>query len=297
MKSASAGLIALLNSQTFLMADLLTINMVNGSSLYYCNWDTDLVVGGVTYLSGDAQFSRTKSGCKTGINVDTMTVTLYAQPNNLILGAPVMEQIRNGLLDAAQVKVDRCFMPVNEPGNTSAGTVSIFSGRLTTAKAGRSEAELTVANELVLLNVQMPRNLYQPTCIQALFDDDMLAQGLPPTGCKLIKASYANFLTVTGVTSASVFNTGATQADGYFSLGYLTFQSGENDGYTRAVQAYLNASGNFELTSPLPFTPSIGDTLTASPGCDHTQATCSTKFGNIVNFKGFPYVPNPTLAT
>jgi hypothetical protein len=42
--------------------------------------------------------------------------------------------------------------------------------------------------------------------------------------------------------------------------------------------------------------PNTGDTFTAYPGCDKTQNTCTSKFNNLVNFGGFPYVPVPEAA-
>ncbi|HXA47517.1 MAG TPA: DUF2163 domain-containing protein [Burkholderiaceae bacterium] len=299
MKSASPALIALLNSQTFLMADLLTINLVSGGSLYYCNWEHDLVVNGHTYLSGDVQFERTKSSCKIGVNVDSMTITLHAQPQNLMLGLPVMSQIKNGLLDSAQIKIDRVFM--SAPGVTTAGTVSIFSGRLTTATAGRSEATLTVANELVLLNVQLPRNIYQPSCLHTLFDDDMLQQGQAPSGCKLIKANFASASDVIAASSATVFTaviSNSSLSVPWFDNGYVSFSGGANSGYVRTIKSATNVGSvwTFTLTSPLPFVPNGGDPFAAYPGCDHTQATCTKKFNNVVNFRGFPYVPVPETA-
>ena len=73
------------------------------------------------------------------------------------------------------------------PGDTSAGTVSIFSGRVADVQASRTEAILSVASDLTLLNVMMPRNVYQPARLHALFDEDMLALGNAASGCKLDK--------------------------------------------------------------------------------------------------------------
>jgi uncharacterized phage protein (TIGR02218 family) len=36
---------------------------------------------------------------------------------------------------------------------------------------------------------------------------------------------------------------------------------------------------------------SVGDTLTVTAGCDRRFATCQSKFGNAVNFRGFPHIP------
>ena len=45
-----------------------------------------------------------------------------------------------------------------------------------------------------------------------------------------------------------------------------------------------------------PHIPQPGDTFTVYPGCDRRQVTCDTKFHNIVNFGGTPFVPIPETA-
>ena len=53
MKTASAGMIALLNSQQFVMAELFTITLagVGGTVLRYTNWDGDVSFGGNTFYA------------------------------------------------------------------------------------------------------------------------------------------------------------------------------------------------------------------------------------------------------
>ena len=46
----------------------------------------------------------------------------------------------------------------------------------------------------------------------------------------------------------------------------------------------------------LPAAPSAGDTFTCYPGCDRALLTCTNKFGNQVNFRGYPYIPSPESA-
>jgi uncharacterized phage protein (TIGR02218 family) len=46
----------------------------------------------------------------------------------------------------------------------------------------------------------------------------------------------------------------------------------------------------------LPYDPSFhtiapGDAFSLTPGCDKSFATCQAKFGNGVNFRGFPHIP------
>jgi uncharacterized phage protein (TIGR02218 family) len=90
--------------------------------------------------------------------------------------------------------------------------------------------------------------------------------------------------------------TNLTQADTYFDNGQLVFNFGANNGHVVAVKAYLNSGGTVYFVVPLPALPTAGDTFTIYPGCDKTQATCASKFSNLANFGGFPYVPVPETA-
>ena len=50
MKTASAALVSLLNSQNvYLMADLVTLTLYGGQVLRLTSWDSDLVLGGATF--------------------------------------------------------------------------------------------------------------------------------------------------------------------------------------------------------------------------------------------------------
>ncbi len=40
-----------------------------------------------------------------------------------------------------------------------------------------------------------------------------------------------------------------------------------------------------------------GDGGTAVAGCRKTLATCKSKFGNVVNFRGFPHIPGVDVVT
>ena len=55
MKTASAGLIALLNAQRFLFADLFTFTLASGTVLRYTSGDGDLTMGGNLFSSVNDQ--------------------------------------------------------------------------------------------------------------------------------------------------------------------------------------------------------------------------------------------------
>jgi len=86
----------------------------------------------------------------------------------------------------------------------------------------------------------------------------------------------------------------SAKGDGYYDNGQIVFTSGPNAGLTKAVKQYFGRT--FFFNSPLPFMPNAGDTFTANPGCDKTQNICTSRFNNLANFGGFPYVPVPETA-
>jgi uncharacterized phage protein (TIGR02218 family) len=111
--------------------------------------------------------------------------------------------------------------------------------------------------------------------------------------------SFVKFGTVTGATDRKRFTvTGpADAATGYFDLGLLTFTGGQNLGIAREVQSWNEISGGeFEVTTFLPFPFDIAagspaDACKLTVGCNKTVANCLAPFDNIVNFRGFPFVP------
>ena len=94
-----------------------------------------------------------------------------------------------------------------------------------------------------------------------------------------------------GVTASGIPWSGASDA---YAQGTLVFTTGAN----LAVSAGIRSAGAGLLTlaAPLRVVPAPGDTFTAYQGCDHTLATCGSKFNNTAHFRGFPFVPVPETA-
>lgn len=94
---------------------------------------------------------------------------------------------------------------------------------------------------------------------------------------------------VTTATSNRLFTTDLGGADTY-TFGVLTWTSGPNDGRSMEVKEH-SATGVIELQLPMPFDISIDDEFAIVPGCDKTKAMCIATFDNVVNFRGFSFVP------
>lgn len=81
--------------------------------------------------------------------------------------------------------------------------------------------------------------------------------------------------------------------DDWFNFGGLTFETGNNAGVTLQVKNYVDTGDNVELLFATPFDIVSTDALRLYPGCDLRKTTCITKFDNILNYRGFPFIPGP----
>jgi uncharacterized phage protein (TIGR02218 family) len=264
------------------MADLYTITLTAGTVLRYTTWDSTLVVSGNTFLTGPPNFERTAIEEKLGMEVSTIELTISASATDLVNGVPILQAIAQGLFDGAVFRIDRLFM---DSTGVQIGTVIRFAGFIGPIdELSRSYAKITVNAGTELLQMQLPAVILQPGCTNTLFD----------ARCGLIKASFAEANAVQAGSTVNKLISLSAKADGYYDNGQIAFTSGANAGLVKAVKTY--AGQQFTFNSPLPFVPNAGDSFTAYPGCDKTQATCTDKFSNLVNFEGFPYVPVPETA-
>jgi uncharacterized phage protein (TIGR02218 family) len=264
------------------MADLYTFTLKSGTVFRYTTWDTNLVVLGNMFLTGPPHIARSAIEEKLGMDAATLELTIEASLSDTLNGIPVLQAIERGLVDGAGLRIDRLFM--DSSGN-QIGTVVRFSGFIgQVEELTRSAAKITVNAATAYLSMQIPSIILQPGCTNTLFDPR----------CGLSKATFANSLTVQAGSTVNKIITASGQPAGYFDNGQLIFTSGPNNGLTKAIRQYVG--GVIYFNSPLPFTPNAGDTFTAYPGCDKTQSTCSSKFNNLANFEGFPYVPAPETA-
>lgn len=84
----------------------------------------------------------------------------------------------------------------------------------------------------------------------------------------------------------------ATVETGFFTRGYLRFLTGPNVGFGTRIKAHTSG-GEMVLWQNPPYPAAIGDSLEIIAGCDKRFETCAKRFGNAVNFRGFPFLPAP----
>jgi phage conserved hypothetical protein BR0599 len=269
-----------------IVADCYTFTLRTGLILTYTNADVPVTLNGYVYAANSILVDGLKFKCGTGLDVDQQQITISARATDTVGGVPFLQALRNGVFDGCEIQRERAFLNSWSPADTAnpIGSVILFKGRIGTIdKVGRTSAQITVNSDLVLLDLQMPRNVYSPSCQHVLYD----------SGCGLVKSAFGTAGTVGVGTTGSVINWSG--ASNKFHQGTIAFSSGINAGVTANIKSAV-AGVSLRLTYPLLNAPATSDAFTAYWGCDHTQSTCTYKFNNLANFRGFPYIPPPTFA-
>jgi uncharacterized phage protein (TIGR02218 family) len=167
-----------------------------------------------------------------------------------------------------------------------------FSGQLRkiSSERPRFKAEANPLTE-VYGGVQLGR-IFKHRC-----DVRRLADKNHENRCKLDPASTASDghpITVTGTVTTGGSNSqftdsSRTEDDGHFENGVVKFTSGALDEVEVEIKSF--SAGVFVLHLPVSELIAEGVTYEAVRGCNRTPEDCSTKFGNIINYRGFPQVP------
>ena len=281
MKSASPALQALLQSQRqFICADLFTITQRNTNVMHLTSADRVVTSDGITYTPYGAQLSGLRYRITAGLDADEQTVLIGAERSQTLDGQPLLDAIRDGALDGAQIRRARAYMEV---WGQVVGEVTLFTGYVSAVRSlTRTQAELSVKSNLALLDLPMPRRQWQSACVHTLYD----------ANCGLLKSSYTFDGAVDAVSSRTVVHwAGATS--GNFWQGTILFTGGANAGQRRTIK---NSTGlTFVLSYPLPQPPQVGDTFAASWGCDKTLQTCQNRFGNRSRNTSMPFIPSSEM--
>ena len=270
-----------------IVADCYTFKLRTGLILTCTNADVPVTLNGYVYAANSILVDGLKFKCATGLDVDQQQITISARAADTVGAVPFLQALRNGVFDGCEIQRERAFLNSWSPADTAnpIGSVILFKGRIgTIERVGRTTAQITVNSDLILLDLQMPRNVYAPACQHVLYD----------SGCGLVKSAFGHAGTVGAGSTNSVVKWAGAVAE-KFHQGTITFSSGINAGVSANIKSAVPGV-SLTLSYPLTDAPATGDAFTAYWGCDHTQATCTTKFNNVANFRGFPYIPPPTFA-
>lgn len=298
MKPANANYITMLQThRQFLFAELYQIELRDGVKDYFCDLDipTGITYNGNLYKSTTLRFEGLRQKISVGFEVDEQELKISAYPGETLASVEFFEGVWRGLLDGATITRFRAFWvpatgtPFGDFSTIPIEVLNLFVGKVSTiTKIGRTHVELKVKSPLSVLQANMPRNTYQPSCQWTLYD----------AGCKVNRALFTSSFTVGSIGAngqhvhpAVLPIAPVTGADGhpFYGLGRMRFTSGILSGQQFMIGT--NDANFFSLMFPLPDLPSPGDTFDASAGCTKAEATCEAKFNNLINFRGFNRVP------
>jgi len=250
----------------------------DGQRLGFTDHDRALVVDGQLY-EPDSGFAQSEARASLGMGVDSVDVE-----GALTSDVLSEEDIAAGRLDGATVRT----LLVNwaDPGQNAQIRAAVI-GKITRADGGFL-AEL----ESITAYLDRPSGRHLRRTCDARLGDQRCGASLAASalnGAGAIIGMTAPFtLSVTGLGSF---------APDWFSHGMLTWATGTLAGVEEMVLEHRVAEEGVLLrlsgASPLPET---GNTFTVVAGCDKRFATCKAKFGNAVNFRGFPHLPGNDAA-
>ncbi|QQK88546.1 hypothetical protein [Vibrio phage PH669] len=160
-------------------------------------------------------------------------------------------------------------------GNSAEHVAVYWKGRIVTTKAQDNVVKVDCESVFTALKRAGLRARYEKICRHEVFD----------RGCKLNEANYRKVATIGLIDVMNISLTGEAATVGYYTAGMIIFP----DGSTRLITKHEEA-GKITISRPHPGAQA-GQRVTLLPGCDHSQATCKTKFNNFINYGGWPYIP------
>ncbi len=171
------------------------------------------------------------------------------------------------------------LLTIRRQHRNDSDTAIIWQGRLLNVMWRDSEAELTCESINTSLRRIGLRRKFGRQCPHVLYG----------VQCRVNQLSYKTSGTITAISgntvSAAAF---AGYADDWFSGGPIEWLRDDGVLDRRMITAHTGDT----VTLSAPFVGlAIGHSMDGFPGCGHSLAICDSKFGNGINYGGWPFSP------
>lgn len=212
------------------------------------------------------------------ISRQSMKISTDSRRDQLILTAPRDFQI------AQFFKISSPGEPINltikKKHRNDTEAIVEWLGRVMAAEWGGSGVKLTCESVYSVIQKRGLTRVYSYACPFTLYGKE----------CKVDAGAYKRTATLTAVNATVLTSVDfGTQVDGYWTGGYISWESPDKILFTRFVTGH---SGNQISLSQQLQGLAVGDRVDIYPGCNHTLETCRYKFNNLLNYGGFPWIPN-----
>lgn len=274
MKTATPNLAAHLAGEVTTLCSCWRLTRADGLVLGFTDHDGDVTIGSVTYTAATG-YSPTAIASSADLAVDNLDVEVVLDD------AGITEiDLRSGAYDHAEVEI----LLVNWAAPTD-GSIVLLRGWLGEVKLGGPVATAEIRGLVQALATNVGE-YYSADCRAALGD----------ARCGVDLAKLTIIGTITAVDSRRRFTaSGISTEAGFYDGGVVAFTSGACVGLKMEVKVHA-ADPSLTLFVPMPRAIAVGDTFTVYPGCDRSAATCQSRFDNLVNFRGEPFVPGQDRA-
>ena len=257
----------------------------SGEIHLFTGHDTDLTCGGnkyrhITIQHGDIEESR-------GTETATMDLTINYNPNDTIEPNDTrtwFRALKDGVFDNAFISLDRLYSPIpwqyNMPDiSTDYVLKSRFFGRMDVQSVKIDSASIQVKSPTDMLSRELPRNLVKPSCLNH-FGDFM---------CQMNPENYTAEVTALSGSTRTHIRISGGYYSGLLDNGTIYCISGKNKGQRSSIRNHY--FGTVVVYKPFAEEISVGDKFIVGLGCDKTMKMCRDTYGNLVHFRGFPYLP------
>lgn len=282
MKTTSAALATHIAGNATTMAVCWKVTRTDSLVFGFTSHDEDLEIDGITYVS-------TQGIGRSAIESATKLQAANLEVVGFLDAATITEaDLKAGAWDHAEVRV----FEVNWQ-DLSMGELKQLRGWLgeVTLEGGQYKAELRGLADALNKGVG---EVVSPAC-GAILGDERCTKDLTEytAAGEVTSIVEARRIFDTDLAAATVRltpdSTGAPPA-GYFDAGLLTWVTGANAGRRMEVKTSA-ADGRLRLQLQMVDDIVAGDTFSVRAGCLKSREVCVAKFGNIVNFRGFPDLP------
>jgi uncharacterized phage protein (TIGR02218 family) len=281
-RTIPSGLLSHLQGQLLTVTTCVKIVRQDGVTLGLTTLDRDLTFASLVYEAMDpvsaSAIQATQDGHISNLEVIGILSSSRITDTDLLAG----------LYDGAMIEL----FQVNYTDSPILDRVLLLTGTLGELhfSEGTYTAELRGLSQRLQQQVV---ELTSATCrVRQLFDSRCNPPGnTTPTNNP---AAFRFSRTVSAVTSPLSITFGSdTNPSFYYRYGRVQFTSGLNNAVQKEVKEHTNVSGSAVLTlqEAFPFAVGVGDTATLEAGCDRTPSVCASRFSNLVNFIGEPFVP------
>jgi len=239
-------------------------DFTHGTDHYYYTSDfEDKIVDGTSYPS--EAIERTGFPFASDNSTRTCTITIPNTNALAVLLRPTSEQ------RPLKVSIQRFFT------DDLVNAESLFTGYATGINFQGGICTIEFKTIMLEIERMISRVRMQSLCNNQLFDSTCALLATDPA----YQTSAAVTVSVSGkVLSSATFGTKTTD---FFTGGKVLFNG---------TYRYISLHFGNDLTIQNAFDGLVdGNSVIAWPGCDKLPATCISKFNNLLNYVGMPYIP------